>query len=214
MKNEGNLAWTDRQQLWFIENVRDFKFGLAKAVIAAVALITTSTVVVAETSHQGGPVPQRSEAIALDCTDGETRPCPQQAGVCEDSQQTCSDGEWQACDAAGYQTLETLCDSKDNDCDGFADRVDLDGDGYNACLHPGVLNELLITGLQGDYSNITVFENRHGTYTEAWSISSSNDDFTRGGGEAGDLTGDGVAEIAIVRGRRLEVWAFDAPSQG
>jgi hypothetical protein len=63
------------------------------------------------------------------CTDGQTLDCPLQAGVCSDSQQTCTGGQWPGCDASNYgpdyEEDELTCDSLDNDCDGETD------EGYN-----------------------------------------------------------------------------------
>jgi hypothetical protein len=101
------------------------------------------------------------------CTDGETQPCALQAGVCAGSQQTCVDGEWQACDyGVDFEELESSCDGLDNDCDGYGDKVDLDGDGFDACWLPGIENELLITSLDDDGGTIKIFEYRKGAYEE------------------------------------------------
>lgn len=59
------------------------------------------------------------------CAPGSTRSCPKQDGVCAGSQQQCSAGQWATCDYAAhspdYQDDETMCDGKDNDCDGQTD---------------------------------------------------------------------------------------------
>lgn len=155
------------------------------------------------------------------CSDGETRPCPLQLGVCIDSEETCNGGQWSGCTDYGpdYHAPEAFCDSLDNDCDGWVDNVDLDGDGYIVCdSGPGVVNELFLTGLDNDAGVMKVFEYRNGIYLESWEAVSSDVSHTSGGGEAGDLTGDGIPEIAVVRstsaGYHLEVWTLDADSQG
>lgn len=58
------------------------------------------------------------------CTSGQTQNCSVQIGVCLNSQQICMNNNWPGCNYAaitGYQSNETLCDSLDNDCDGFVD---------------------------------------------------------------------------------------------
>ncbi len=66
--------------------------------------------------------------------------CSNQAGECQGSKQTdgrqCVNGVWQACDGVDYgatagrswQSSESLCDSRDNDCNGTTDGGDLVGD--------------------------------------------------------------------------------------
>ena len=85
---------------------------------------------------------------------------------------------------------------------------------------PAVPNELLLTGV-GEAGKITIYEYREGSYQEAWSTTTSDVFFSLGGGEAGDLTGDGVPEFVLERSLslsggiyRLEVWSFDATAQG
>ncbi len=57
-----------------------------------------------------------------ECTDGQTRDCPLQQGVCSGAKQTCSGGVWQPCDyGSDYEQTETKCDNLDNDCDGSTD---------------------------------------------------------------------------------------------
>ena len=51
--------------------------------------------------------------------------CPLTQGVCAGKARTCSGGGWTACNAqtygSDYETTETKCDDKDNDCDGRVD---------------------------------------------------------------------------------------------
>jgi len=59
------------------------------------------------------------------CVPGETKSCPNQAGVCAGSIQTCNlYGQWPGCDYSlvqGYVENDTSCDNMDNDCDGLVD---------------------------------------------------------------------------------------------
>lgn len=64
--------------------------------------------------------------------------CANQNGVCNGTTEIC-DGinGWLSCDDtvylywnSNYEPIEVSCDSLDNDCDGTADNVDMDGDGY------------------------------------------------------------------------------------
>lgn len=92
--------------------------------------------------------------MTTECTPGETRECPNQEGVCEESYETCpSGGFWEGCDYSsleGYEDPEETCDFLDNDCDGETDEeventyyFDNDNDGYGisgntieACFPP------------------------------------------------------------------------------
>ena len=82
------------------------------------------------------------------CTDGQTRNCPLQQGVCSGSVETCTGGNWPGCTAVNYgadyeANKEVSCSDKlDNDCDGLTDNLDNncvvlpsctdnDNDGYN-----------------------------------------------------------------------------------
>jgi len=69
------------------------------------------------------------------CTNGATRPCPKQLGVCSGAQETCTGGVWPGCSALTYlahnsayeDVRETKCDDAlDNDCDGFLGSNDCD----------------------------------------------------------------------------------------
>lgn len=132
------------------------------------------------------------------CTDGETQPCALQQGVCLESLQTCADGEWQACDyGRDFEELESLCDRRDNDCDGIVDNVDFDNDGDGVCPIPKEVNELLLSSYLVKGSTVTIYEYRDGFYDRAWSAYRQDIGLISGSGEAGDLTGDGLPEIAF-----------------
>lgn len=92
------------------------------------------------------------EAPDSECTPGETRDCPLQAGACSGAKETCKQtgkwtevGAWPGCTASNYrtaaeanlgdknkyQTDESLCDKVDNNCDGKVDEgCDEDKDNY------------------------------------------------------------------------------------
>lgn len=158
------------------------------------------------------------------CNDGDARLCPLQSGVCEGSTQTCSGGSWLACDyGPSYGNEEAFgCDGFDNDCNGVVDDVDNDGDGSSPCGGMGVVNELLIHGLNGDYGQIDVFAYDPSTssYESVWStdtpgIGSAG---AGAGGEIGDITHDGVNDFIITRkdnsgDSQIEVWSYDSQSK-
>ena len=88
-----------------------------------------STLGRSSTGSVSGPVDKNQ---VIGCTLGDTLACPLQAGVCSGSQQICIDvggvGTWPGCDATtytsrngAYQSIETLCDGLDNDCDAQID---------------------------------------------------------------------------------------------
>lgn len=150
------------------------------------------------------------------CVEGETRLCPLQKGVCEGATQTCLSGSWTACDyGPSYGNEEAFgCDGLDNNCDGWIDNVDSDGDGSSPCGGMGVFNELVITGLNNDYGQIDVFTYNHATsgYESIWSTDTTEITEGRAGGEIGDLTHDGMNDFAIARydgSWVLEVWTYD-----
>ncbi|KAF0145269.1 MAG: YD repeat-containing protein [Nitrospirae bacterium] len=75
------------------------------------------------------------------CTNGETKACPYsgpQGGICKAGMQTCTNGQWGACEGEVLPaTQETCGDNLDNNCDGNTDEgcvvcEDKDGDGYSA----------------------------------------------------------------------------------
>ncbi|MBD3415205.1 MAG: hypothetical protein GF421_12355 [Candidatus Aminicenantes bacterium] len=119
-------------------------------------------------------------------------------------------------------TGETLCDGIDNDGNGIVDDVDEDGDGYSPCegSESGSVNELLITGLEGDYGVIKIFS--YNPLTQSYEVEWSTDtpeitgsDYGSSGGEIGDLTHDGQNDFVIVRcdasgpgSYFLELWTY------
>jgi hypothetical protein len=75
-----------------------------------------------------------------DCQSGDTRSCytgaqgTQDVGECRGGQQTCTGGQWGACEGQVTPRGEVCGNGKDEDCDGKVDEdTDLDGDGYTTC---------------------------------------------------------------------------------
>ncbi|RME52473.1 hypothetical protein D6783_04625, partial [Candidatus Woesearchaeota archaeon] len=74
---------------------------------------------------------EQCDGIDNDCQGGvddglDSRPCPNQDGVCSGSQQVCQGAAgWSTCDYANYsqdyEPNEASCDAKDNDCDAQVD---------------------------------------------------------------------------------------------
>ena len=69
------------------------------------------------------------DAATCYCTNGTTMSCSNQLGVCAGSNETCVNNSWGfgGCSvneynhSGSYQINETICDGKDNDCDGIMD---------------------------------------------------------------------------------------------
>ncbi|MFH1642723.1 MAG: MopE-related protein, partial [Nanoarchaeota archaeon] len=85
-----------------------------------------------------------------DCENGQTQLCPKQSGVCSNSFETCSNGEFTGCTdsdyssySSSYETEETNCDNLDNDCDGQVDEgfEDLDNDNTADCIDDDLDND-------------------------------------------------------------------------
>jgi hypothetical protein len=75
---------------------------------------------------------------SIECTDGETRDCGSDQGVCEFGSEECTGGQWGGC-SGGVQPVQEDCqDNLDNDCDGFTDLEDVDdcGDGEDGGEEP------------------------------------------------------------------------------
>ncbi len=72
------------------------------------------------------------------CSEGATRPCGSNAGVCVYGTQTCASGAWGTCEGGTGPTEaeEATCDGLDNDCDGREDEGL-----FNACGECGPLPE-------------------------------------------------------------------------
>ena len=61
------------------------------------------------------------ENLASCCTEGETKECGTDIGICTTGQQTCqNNGQWGDCNGIQPENIE-LCDLLDNDCDGDTD---------------------------------------------------------------------------------------------
>ncbi len=54
------------------------------------------------------------------CAEGQTRPCGNNEGACQQGTQRCVAGTWGACEGEVKPTAES-CDNADNDCDGMLD---------------------------------------------------------------------------------------------
>lgn len=93
---------------------------------AVAQLVTNRRIVVTGTS--GSTVRSTTYGFTVSsapiCTNGVTRLCGSQFGVCLNSFETCTNANWPGCNygtISGYELTETLCDSLDNDCDGTTD---------------------------------------------------------------------------------------------
>jgi len=62
------------------------------------------------------------------CANGQTRQCGTDVGRCESGMQTCSSGQWSACEG-GVPPMAESCpnNGKDDDCDGQADEINCGG---------------------------------------------------------------------------------------
>ena len=54
------------------------------------------------------------------CTSGDTQPCGEETGACEQGEQLCTNDEWGPCQGA-VGPADEVCDNVDNDCDGDID---------------------------------------------------------------------------------------------
>jgi hypothetical protein len=73
--------------------------------------------------------------LSLTCRDGEKVVCGSGVGECRQGEQTCSGGQWGACQGA-VSPQDEVCDGKDNDCNGTPD--DLKGSPPACELQKGV----------------------------------------------------------------------------
>jgi hypothetical protein len=68
--------------------------------------------------------------VGEECSNGESRLCPNQNGVCSGSEEVCAGSQWPGCNYTtipGYEAIEATCnDALDNDCDGLTDIADAD----------------------------------------------------------------------------------------
>ena len=73
-----------------------------------------------------------------ECTDGETRNCGSDEGVCEMGSQECIGEQWAECSGGVQPSAEDCEDGLDNDCDGFTDLEDVEdcGDGEDGGGNP------------------------------------------------------------------------------
>jgi hypothetical protein len=93
-----------------------------------------------------------------ECLEGDTRSCGGQLGECSGGTEVCgSNGRFGSCDTTrvtygpAYEPQETLCDGKDNDCDGNTDE-----DLQRACpLTEGVCASAVSTCVQGAWQGCT-----------------------------------------------------------
>ncbi len=87
------------------------------------------------------------------CTDNNTRACPNQNGVCAGTEEICFGAVWSGCrysDNAAYQDQESMCfDELDNDCDGRSDDNDTD------CLAGYHFEAECSDGIDNDGDNMT-----------------------------------------------------------
>gem|GEM_PF-3890764 len=75
------------------------------------------------------------------CTPGTVEECPyagpegtENVGVCKAASRTCKeDGTWNNCHGEVLPTMETCDNGIDEDCNGIADDLDRDKDGYTEC---------------------------------------------------------------------------------
>ncbi|MBN2137254.1 MAG: putative metal-binding motif-containing protein, partial [Sedimentisphaerales bacterium] len=83
-----------------------------------------------------------------ECTNGQTRLCEKQEGVCSGSEEICIDNMWSGCDyaaySADYEPTEITCDGLDNDCDGVPD----DGNPGGGAACDGPDSDLCMEGIE------------------------------------------------------------------
>ncbi len=101
------------------------------------------------------------------CTNGQTRNCALQQGVCAGSQETCTGGNWPGCAIASYgadyQIIEANCnDGKDNDCNGLIDNndnncavIDIIPPVISSIVNNSITNQSVIVSWQTDEGAIS-----------------------------------------------------------
>jgi len=70
------------------------------------------------------------DGIVCECTDGETKSCGSNIGVCEAGTRSCSNGTWSEC-SGGIDPFQETCNLLDDNCNGMLDDGDLCSEGQS-----------------------------------------------------------------------------------